>query len=82
MGVSGQLHAPTALPPGKASVPIVQEAWRNPRPFRMGVGRENLLPSPGFEPQTIEPISSRYTDPSSFSLSDIVLNFYTSGCFK
>ena len=47
MGVGGQHHAPAALPPGKYPVPIVQEAGWAP---------------PGFDPRTVQPVASRYTD--------------------
>ena len=40
MGVGGQHHAPAALPPGKDSVPIVQEAGWAPGP--VWTGAENL----------------------------------------
>jgi hypothetical protein len=45
--------------PGKDPVPIVQEARWDPGP--VCTGAENLAP-PGFNPQTVQPISSRYTD--------------------
>jgi hypothetical protein len=44
MEVSGQLHAPAALPPGKEPlVPIGQEAGR-------GGEEKNSQPPPGIEP--------------------------------
>jgi hypothetical protein len=43
MGVVGQLHAPTALPPGRDPVPIVQEAGWAPEP--VWTGAENLAPT-------------------------------------
>jgi hypothetical protein len=45
--------------PRKDPVPIVQEAGWAPEPAWMGA--ENLTP-PGFNPQTVQPIASRYTD--------------------
>jgi len=43
--------------PGKDPVPIVQDAGP------MWTGAENLPPPPpGFDPQTIQPVASRYTD--------------------
>jgi len=43
------------LTPGKDPVPIVQEAgW-------VWTGAENLAP-PGFDPRTVQPVDSRYTD--------------------
>ena len=53
MGVGGQHHAPAALPPGKDPVPIVQG--------RSGRVRK-ISPPPVFDPRTIQPIASRYTD--------------------
>ena len=58
-GVGGERHAPTALPPGKI---------RNPLYRRLGVpwGRyervRKLSPPPGFDPQTVQPVASCYTD--------------------
>jgi hypothetical protein len=47
------------LPPGKDPVPIVQEVgWA---PDSVWIGAENLTP-PGFDPQTFQPVASRYTD--------------------
>ena len=40
MGVGCQRHAPAALPPGKDSVPILQEAGWAPGP--VSTGAENL----------------------------------------
>jgi len=58
-GVRGQRHAPAATYPGKDPVPIVQEAgWA---PGAVWTGAENLA-SPGFDPQTVQPVGSRYTD--------------------
>jgi hypothetical protein len=57
--VSGQHHASAALTPGKAPVPIVQEAgWA---PEAVSIGAENLAAT-GFDPQTVQPVASRYTD--------------------
>ena len=45
--------------PGKDPVPIVQEAgWA---PGLVWTGAEDLTP-PGFDPQTVQPVVSRYTD--------------------
>ena len=59
MGVGGQRHVPAALPPGKT---------RNPLYRRLGgpLGRSGqvrkVLPPPGFDPRTVQPVASRYTD--------------------
>ena len=56
----GQLHAPAAhLAPGKDPVTIVQEAGLASGP--VWTVAENLAP-PGFDPRTVQPVGSRYTD--------------------
>jgi hypothetical protein len=57
--VCGQHHAPAAFTPGKDPVPIVQEAGWAPEP--VWIGAENLAP-PRFDPRTLQPVASRYTD--------------------
>ena len=59
MGVGGQRHTPAAFTPRKDLVPIVQEAGWAPGPVWIGV--ENLAP-PGFDPQTVQPVGSHYTN--------------------
>ena len=45
--------------PGKDPVPIVQEAgWRQGRSGQV----LKILPPPGFDPRTVQPVASRYTD--------------------
>ena len=60
--LSDQHHAPAALPAGKATVIIVQEAGWVPGP--VWTGAENLAPPPpqGFDSRTVQPVASRYTD--------------------
>ena len=59
MGVGGQNHTPAALPPGIPRYPLYR---------RLGgpQGRsENVWkfpPPQGFDPQTVHPLASRYTD--------------------
>ena len=59
MGVGGQRHAPAALPPGKTRYPLYR---------RLGgpLGRYGrvwkISTSLGFDPRTVEPVASRYTD--------------------
>ena len=50
---------PGRFTPGKNPVPIVQEAGCAPGP--VWTGAENL-PQPGFDPRTVQPVASRYTD--------------------
>jgi hypothetical protein len=58
-GVGGQCHTPAALPLVKIRYPLYR---------RMGgpQGRsgqvQKISPPPGFDPQTVQPIASRYTD--------------------
>jgi hypothetical protein len=47
------------LPPEKDPVPIVQEVGWASGP--VWTDAENLAP-PGFDPQTVQPVGSRYTD--------------------
>jgi len=49
-----------SLPPGKDPVPILQEAGWAPGP--VWAGAKNLAPPPGFDPRTVQPVASRYTD--------------------
>ena len=55
----GQLQAPATSTPEKDQVLIVHEAGWAPEP--VWTGAENLAPS-GFDPRTVQPIASRYTD--------------------
>ena len=59
-GVGGQSHDPAAFTPEKDTVPIVQKAGWAPGP--VWIGAENLPPPPGFDPRTVQPVGSRYTD--------------------
>ena len=53
MRVGGQLPAPAALPPGKISVTHCTGGW---------VGLRAGLHGCGFDPRTVQPVASRYTD--------------------
>jgi hypothetical protein len=59
MGVGGQRHAPTALPPGKTRYPLYRRLG-GPQD-RSGRVRKSS-PPPGFDPRTVQPVTSRYTD--------------------
>jgi hypothetical protein len=59
MGVGGQHHAPATLFPGKTPYAL----------YRMLCGPQGrsgqvwkMLPLPGFDPWTVQPVASRYTD--------------------
>jgi hypothetical protein len=52
MEVSGQFHAPAALPPGRETlVPIGEEAGWDPEPSGRGSEKNNFQPPPGIEPE-------------------------------
>ena len=51
---------PGRFNPGKDPVSIVQEAGCAPGP--VWTGGENLAPTPGFDPRTVQPVASSYTE--------------------
>ena len=55
-GVGGQRHAPAALLPKETRYP----PYVGPRAGLEGCGKSR--PPPGFEPRTVQPVASRYTD--------------------
>ena len=58
-GLRDKRHALAALYPGKDPVPILQEAgWAR---GSVCTGAENLAHT-GFDPRTVQPVASRYTD--------------------
>jgi hypothetical protein len=59
MGVGGQRHALAALPPGKTRYPLNRRLG-GPQ-GRSGQVRK-ISPPPGFDPRTVQPVASRYTD--------------------
>jgi hypothetical protein len=63
--LGGHHHSPAALTPGEDPVPIVQEAGWAPGPI--WAGAENLA-LPGFDPRTVQPLASRYTDYAMLAL--------------
>jgi hypothetical protein len=59
MGVCGQHHASPTLPPGKSQYPLYRRLGGPQGPS----GRVwKISPLLGFDPQTIQPVASRYTD--------------------
>ena len=54
-----QPHAPAALPPGKTRYPLYRRLGG--LQSRSGRVRKILLP-PGFDPRTVQPVASRYTN--------------------
>jgi len=59
MWVGGQRHAPTAWPPGKTRYPLYRR--RGGPQSRSGQVWKISLP-PRFDPRTVQPVASRYTD--------------------
>ena len=57
--MGGQHHTPTALPPGKTRYTLYRRLG-GPQ-GRSGRVR-NILPPPGFDARTVQPLASRYTD--------------------
>jgi len=65
--------------PGKDPVPIVQEAgWTQGRSGQVW----KILPPPGFDPRTIQPIASRYTDYATWSTYVIAVPTKYTWCIK
>ena len=58
-GVGGQRHAPAALPPGKTRYPLYRRLGGTQG--RSGWVRK-ISPQPGFDPRTVQPVASGYTD--------------------
>jgi hypothetical protein len=59
MGVGCQRHAPAVLPPEMTRY----ESYRRPGGPQGLSGRlRKISPPPGFDPQTVQPVASRYTD--------------------
>jgi hypothetical protein len=59
MGLGGQHHASAALPPWKTRYPLYRRLG-GPQ-GRSGQVRK-ISPPPGLDPQTVQPVASRYTD--------------------
>jgi hypothetical protein len=57
--MGGQHNAPAALPPGKTRYPLYRRLG-GPQ-GRSGQMRK-ISPPPGFDPRTVQPVASRYTD--------------------
>jgi hypothetical protein len=57
--VGGERHASAALPSGKTRYPL----YRRPGgPQSRSGGVRNISPPRGFDPRTVQPVPSRYTD--------------------
>jgi hypothetical protein len=69
--VGGQHHAPAALPPGKSRYPLYRRlgtgGWVGPRAgldvYEKSRPHRDFLKCTGsFDPRTVQPVVSRYTD--------------------
>ena len=58
-GMSSQRRAPLALPPGKTWLPL---NGRLGGPQGRSGRAWNISRPPGFNPRTVQPVASRYTD--------------------
>jgi hypothetical protein len=59
-GVGGQRHDPTALPLVRKRGTHCTEGWVGPMAVLDGCGKSRPLPR--FDPRTVQPVASRYTD--------------------
>jgi hypothetical protein len=60
MGVGGQHNAPAALPPGKRPGTHCTGGCVGPRAGLVWV--QEISPTPGFDPRTVQPIEGLYAD--------------------
>ena len=60
LGARWSTPRPGRFTPGKDSVPIVQDAGLGTRAGLDGYGKSRL--PQGFDPRTVQPVASRYTD--------------------
>jgi hypothetical protein len=59
MGVVVHRHTPAALLPGKTRYPLYS---RPDEPQSPSGQVRKISPPPGFDPQAVQPVTSRYTD--------------------
>jgi len=77
MWVGGRRHASAALPPGKTRYPLYR---RLGGPQGRSERVRKISPPPVFDPQTVQPKASRYTDWAIPVLKDVqVLAKYVAG---
>ena len=68
MELNGRCRDPAALPPGKKSVPIIQETGTVSG--QIWTGRE-IFSSPGFGPRTLRPVTIRVAIPTTLNISPL-----------
>jgi hypothetical protein len=67
MEVGGQRHTPAALPPEKTQHPLCRRlGW--PQGWK-------ISPLPEFDPRTVQPVASRYTDWAIPARIDAVVSY-------
>jgi hypothetical protein len=81
--VGGQRHAPAASAPGKTRYPLYRRLGRP----QGRAGRVRKISSPpGFDPRTVQPVGSRYTDcafPAHTDNAITIIIIYTNNmCIK
>ena len=59
MWVGGQSHGPAVLPPGKTRYPLYKGLCGPQGRFGQA---QKISPPPGFDPRSVHPVASRYTD--------------------
>ena len=59
MGMGGQRNAAAVYPPGKTRYPLYRRLG-GPQGWSGRVRK--ISPPPGFDPRTVQPVASRYTD--------------------
>ena len=59
MGVGGECHASASLPPGKDTLYPLYSRLGGPQGWSGRIRK--ILPPPGFNPRTIQPVARRYT---------------------
>ena len=70
MVVGGQRQAPAALTPRKTRYPLYRRLGEPQG--RSGLVRK-ISPSQGFDPRTVQPVASRYTDYSNTLKTEILV---------
>jgi hypothetical protein len=79
MGVGGQCQAPAALPPGMARYPLHR---RLGGPHGRSGRVQKISPPPEFHSRTVHPLASRYTDYTTNTNEDQILQRESTGQLK